>query len=63
MTKEEILALDTECITKEVFEKIFNSGYIIGFQNAGRSGLFENYNWYILTVIDGTEINLYCKEF
>lgn len=61
MTKEEILALDTEFITKEIFEEIFNSDCIIGFQNIGKSGLFENYNWYIVTLVDGTDVNLYCK--
>lgn len=62
MTREEILSLDTEIVTKEIFENIFESDCIIGFQNAGRSGIYTGYLWYILTLDDGTDINLYCKE-
>lgn len=62
MTREEILNLDTEIVTKEVFENIFESECIIGFQNAGRSGIYTGCIWYILTLDDGTDINLYCKE-
>lgn len=50
MTREEILSLDTEIVTKEIFENIFESDCIIGFQNAGRSGIYAGYLWYILTL-------------
>lgn len=62
MTKEEIIKLDTEVVSAETFEKIFASDCIIGFQKVGPSGLKDNCDWYILTLIDGEEVNLYCKR-
>lgn len=62
MTKEDILKLDTQIVSIKIFEKIFESDCIIGFQNVGHSGLKDNCDWYILTLVDGEEVNLYCER-
>lgn len=62
MTREEILKLDTEIVSKELFQEIFESEEVMNFQNCGVSGLKNNYNWFIITLTDGKEINLYAKD-
>ncbi len=62
MTREEIINLDTLEVTEEIFQEIYQSEDVINFQNVGRSGLKQGYNWLILTLVDGTTVNLYLKE-
>lgn len=62
MKKEDILKLEGKIIEKEVFQEMFESEEVINFQNCGASGLKKGYVWFIVTLIDGTEVNLYSVE-
>lgn len=62
MSREEILKLEGKIIDKELFQRIFESECVINFQNCGMSGLKKGYYWFIVTLIDGTEVNLYSVE-
>ncbi len=62
LTREEILNLEGKIIEKEFFQLMFESECVMNFQNCGMSGLKKGYNWFIVTLIDGTEVNLYCIE-
>lgn len=60
MTREEILSLEGKIVEKEFFQSIFESEEVMNFQNCGASGLKKGYFWFIVTLIDGTEVNMYC---
>lgn len=60
MTREEILSLEGKIVEKEFFQSIFESKEVMNFQNCGISGLKKGYFWFIVTLIDGTEVNMYC---
>ena len=62
MKREDILKLEGKIIEKEVFQEMFESEEVINFQNCGASGLKKGYIWFIVTLIDGTEVNLYSVE-
>lgn len=62
MDRDEILKLEGEVVEKELFQFIFESECVMNFQNCGVSGLKKGYNWFIVTLIDGTEVNLYSVE-
>lgn len=61
MILEDIIKLEGQIITKEKLNELVKSEFIAFFQNCGSSGLKIGYTWYILNLIDGTEINFYCK--
>ncbi len=62
MTREEILKLEGTIIEKELFQEMFESEEVMNFQNCGMSGLKKGYCWFIVTLIDGTEVNIYSVE-
>ncbi|MDP0488429.1 MAG: hypothetical protein Q7K48_04085 [Fusobacterium sp. JB021] len=62
MTLEDIFKIEGTIITTEKLNEIMQSEFIAFFQNCGASGLKIGYTWYILNLIDGTEVNFYCKN-
>lgn len=62
MIREDILKLEGEIVSKDLFQEIFESEDVMNFQNCGMSGLKKGYCWFIVTLIDGTEVNLYSME-
>ncbi len=60
MKKEDIINLEGKIVDKEIFQRMFESEEVINFQNCGMSGLKKGYFWFIVTLIDGTEVNMYC---
>lgn len=62
MNKDEILKFEGQIVEKDFFYEIFESEIVMNFQNCGASGLKKGYTWFIITLIDGTEVNLYSKE-
>lgn len=60
MRREDILSLEGKIVEKEIFQKMFESEEVMNFQNCGMSGLKKGYFWFIVTLIDGTEVNMYC---
>ena len=62
MKRENILELEGKIVEKEIFQEIFESEEVMNFQNCGASGLKKGYMWFIVTLIDGTEVNLYSVE-
>ncbi|MFK4785003.1 hypothetical protein [Fusobacterium sp. MFO224] len=62
MLLNDILKLEGTIITVEKFNEIIQSQFIIFSQNCGISGLKIGYNWYIFTLTDGMEVNVYCKS-
>ncbi|WP_300357758.1 hypothetical protein [Fusobacterium sp.] len=62
MTREDILKLEGKIIDKELFQFIFENENVMNFQNCGMSGLKKGYVWFIITLIDGTEVNVYSVE-
>lgn len=62
MTGKEILKLEAEIVDKDLFQQIFESEDVMNFQNCGMSGLKKGCCWYIVTLIDGTEVNIYSVE-
>lgn len=59
MKKEDIINLEGKIVDKEIFQRMFESEEVINFQNCGMSGLKKGYFWFIVTLIDGTEVNMY----
>ncbi len=60
MKKEDIINLEGKIVDKEIFQRMFESEEVINFQNCGMSGLKKGYFWFIVTLIDVTEVNMYC---
>lgn len=60
MRREDILNLEGKIVKKEIFQRMFESEEVMNFQNCGMSGLKKGYFWFIVTLIDGTEVNMYC---
>lgn len=61
MILEDIFNLEGTIVTEEKFNKVMQSEFMAFFQNCGASGLKTGYTWSILTLIDGREVNIYCK--
>lgn len=61
MTLENIIEMEGTIIKKEKFNNIIQTNLVAFFQNCGASGLKIGYNWYILNLIDGNEVNVYCE--
>lgn len=61
MILEDIFKLDGTIIAEEQVNEIMQSEFIAYFQNCGASGLKIGYTWSIFTLIDGSEVNIYCK--
>ena len=58
MTKQDILNLDGAIINDEIFAAIEESEEVTGMENCGRSGQDIRYNLWVITLADGTEIEI-----
>lgn len=59
MKREDILNLEDMEVTQEQFEEIEESELVVSVENCGGSGRFVGLNWYVVTMNDGTEVNIY----
>ena len=58
MTKQEIMELENEIANEEIFAAIEESEEVIGMENCGTSGQDIEYNRLVVTLSDGTEIEI-----
>lgn len=58
MTKQEIMELENEIVDDEIFAAIEESEDVIDLENCGTSGQNSNYNLWVVTLVDGTEIEI-----
>ena len=58
MTKQEILNLEGTIVNEEIFAEIEESEEVTGMENCGTSGRNINYNLWVVTLSDGTEIEI-----
>lgn len=60
-TLEGIKEFDGEVITENDFESLWESTFVENCENCGESGIYYGHTWYVLYLIDGTEISVYLK--
>ena len=58
MTKQEIMELENEIANEEIFAAIEESEDVTGMENCGTSGQNVKYNFWVITLADGTEIEI-----
>ena len=58
MTKQEIMELENEIVDDEIFAAIEESEDVTDLENCGTSGQNPNYNLWVVTLVDGTEIEI-----
>lgn len=59
MKREDILNLEGMEITEQQWDGINESECVIDVENCGNSGIYPSLNWYVVTMNDGTEVNIY----
>ena len=59
MDKNELLKLDGTVVTLEVLEEVDEMFEVVSNEDLGVSGTKYGHNWHLVTLTDGTEINLY----
>ena len=58
MTKQEIIKLDNEIVNDEILAAIEESEEVTGMENCGTSGQDRRYNLWVVTLVDGTQIEI-----
>ena len=58
MKKQDILNLDGAIVNDEIFAAIEESEEVTGMENCGTSGQDIGYNLWVVTLEDGTEIEI-----
>ena len=59
MSREEIIEFDGMEVTDEQFEKIECSECVTSVENCGWSGIDPSLIWYLVTLDNGEEVNIY----
>ncbi|WP_300331587.1 hypothetical protein [Fusobacterium sp.] len=59
MTLEEIIEFNAMPITEEQLEDLKNSDLVEDVQDNGDAPMYPNLTWYILTLVNGKEINVF----
>ena len=59
MTLEELKEFNGQAVSEEQLEEIRKCDFSDDIENMGVSPMYPELNWYIVTLIDGQEINLF----
>lgn len=58
---KEIKAMNGEIITDEQYEAIEESEFVEEIEDCGMSGYYTSAHWYCVHLVDGDNIDVYCK--
>lgn len=59
---KEIKAMNGEIITDEQYEAIEESEFVEEIEDCGMSGYYTSAHWYCVHLVDGDNIDVYCKQ-
>lgn len=59
MDIEEIKEFNGHAVTDEQFDEIIKSEFTDDVENNGQTPMYPALTWYIIKLIDGTEVNLF----
>lgn len=59
MTLEQIKNLDCEVVDLETLQEVEEHEEVSSLENLGNSGYNVGHTWYLVTLADGSEVNLY----
>lgn len=59
LSLEEVKEYDDKQVTDEQYDKIIESEAVVEVENLGVSGRYPYCTWFIVKLIDGTEVNIY----
>lgn len=58
---KEIKAMNGEIITDEQYEAIEESEFVEEIEDYGMSGYYTSAHWYCVHLVDGDNVDVYCK--
>lgn len=58
---KEIKAMNGEIITDEQYEALEESEFVEEIEDCGMSGYYTSVHWYCVHLVDGDNIDVYCK--
>ena len=58
---KEIKAMNGEIITDEQYEALEESEFVEEIEDCGMSGYYTSAHWYCVHLVDGDNIDVYCK--
>lgn len=58
---KEIKAMNGEIITDEQYEAIEESEFVEEIEDCGMSGYYTSAHWYCVRLVDGDNVDVYCK--
>jgi len=58
---KEIKAMNGEIITDEQYEAIEESEFVEEIEDCGMSGYYTSAHWYCVHLVDGDNVDVYCK--
>lgn len=59
MNIEEIKEFNGHAVTDEQLDEIIKSEFTDDFENNGQTPMYPALTWYIIKLVDGTEVNLF----
>lgn len=61
LTMETIKTMNCEIITEEQYEALEESEFVEEIEDCGMSGYYTSAHWYCVHLVDGNNIDIYCK--
>ncbi len=59
MTKKDLMEFNSKAITEEQLEELRKEDLVDDIQNMGDAPMYPALTWYLIILIDGSEINVF----